>query len=69
MARETINFDPASGRAFRALQPVTNGEDRSIMLNLFENGLPAQLPLRVGSDRCGSPSATARSAVSSSRSP
>lgn len=43
MASETINLDLGSARVFHALQPVTNGEDFSVTLNLFDAGVPADL--------------------------
>jgi len=43
MASETINLDLSTARVFQALQPVTNGEDFSVTLNLFDGGVPADL--------------------------
>ncbi|MCC6735131.1 MAG: hypothetical protein IT534_03250 [Bauldia sp.] len=43
MAGETINLDLTSARVFTALRPVTNGEDFSVTLNVFDGGVPADL--------------------------
>ncbi|MCW5714865.1 MAG: hypothetical protein KIT43_10175 [Bauldia sp.] len=43
MANETINLDFSTARVLQALQPVTNGEDFSVTLNLFQGGVPADL--------------------------
>jgi len=38
MANETINIDLTSWRVFNAFQPVTNGEDWVVVINLFNGG-------------------------------
>lgn len=38
MATETINLDLTSSRVFKAFQPVTNGEDWIVVLNMFNGG-------------------------------
>ncbi|MGV8840915.1 MAG: hypothetical protein ACWA6X_11495 [Bauldia sp.] len=40
---EAINLDLSSALAFQALPPMTNAEDFSVTLNLFDGGVPADL--------------------------
>lgn len=38
MATETVNVDLTSAQGLRALQPVTNGEDWILVVNVFNDG-------------------------------
>lgn len=40
---ETINLELGTARVLTALRPVTNAEDFSVTLNLFDGGIPADL--------------------------